>query len=102
MNIIDNRESYRRKKEQLLEQLKSAEVKSIGLNKSTSNLFRHRFHRQQKKISLNHFNRVIYLDPEKKAADVEGLATYADIVAALPLRPGARNRSGDGYSFKQR
>jgi FAD/FMN-containing dehydrogenase len=83
MTMIDNREAYRQKKEKLLADLKSSRDKTIGLNKSTSNLFRHRNGKVRDKVDLSHFNGVIYLDAEKKYADVEGMATYEDIVDAL-------------------
>ncbi|MFC1584184.1 FAD-dependent oxidoreductase [Fibrobacterota bacterium] len=81
--FVDNRKSYQQKKENLLSQLKISGKPSIGLNKSTSNLFRHRGPRVANKIQLNRFNQVVSLDPDQQVAEVEGVATYETIVDAL-------------------
>ncbi len=58
---------------------------SVGLNKSTSNLFRHRDERGKHKIDARRFHHVLQVDPDQMSADVEGMLTYAEFVdATLP------------------
>ena len=52
---------------------------NAGLNKETSNLFRHR-QKAENRVSLKDFNRVISVDSTAQTAEVEGLTTYEDLV----------------------
>ena len=54
----------------------------FGLGKSTSNLFRDRARRSRPRIDLKHFDRVVRVDGEAGTVEAEGMATYADVVAA--------------------
>ena len=54
---------------------------SIGLRKRTSNLFRDRRTGAKRRIDLSSLNRVIGADHEAGWVDVEGMATYEDLVA---------------------
>lgn len=60
---------------------------SVGLAKSTSNLFRHRDAASKRKIDVRHLNRVLNVDPERLVAQVEGMTTYETFVDAT-LRHG--------------
>jgi FAD/FMN-containing dehydrogenase len=53
---------------------------TIGLAKSTSNLFRHRDGAQKRKIDVRGFNRVLRVDTDRMLADVEGMTTYEAFV----------------------
>ncbi len=53
-------------------------VKTVGLKKATSNLFRHRDRRGT--LDVRSFNRVLHIDREHLLANVEGMATYETIV----------------------
>lgn len=54
---------------------------SIGLDKSISNLFRHRSTEKTRKLNVRNFNHVISIDRENLTAEVEAMTTYEDIVA---------------------
>jgi FAD/FMN-containing dehydrogenase len=70
------------KREKLIAELAAARARgvAVGLRKSTSNLFRHRDQRGARKIDVRRFNRVLHVDKERMAADVEGMTTYAALV----------------------
>jgi FAD/FMN-containing dehydrogenase len=58
----------------------------LALEKTTSNLFRHREQKHVRRLDLRRFNQVIRIDKEKECAEVEGLTTYEDLVReALPF-----------------
>ncbi len=58
---------------------------AVALAKTTSNLFRHRDRAGARRLDVRRFNRVLRVDPERMAAEVEGMTTYADLVdATLP------------------
>jgi len=75
------RRGYERKKEALLKEfkLKQASVKSMGLGKSTSNLFRYR-QKAKARLNVRDFNEVISIDEKNRMADVEGMTTYEELV----------------------
>jgi FAD/FMN-containing dehydrogenase len=54
----------------------------IGLAKRTSNLFRDREGAGKRRLDLTAFNHVLGVDTDRGTADVEGLTTYEDFVAA--------------------
>jgi FAD/FMN-containing dehydrogenase len=55
---------------------------SIRLAKSTSNLFRARTKRDAPGLDISGLTNVISVDPEARTADVAGMCTYEDLVAA--------------------
>ena len=57
-----------------------AEGVSVGLAKSTSNLFRNRNGASKRKIDVRGFNQVLRVDPGLMTADVEGMTTYETFV----------------------
>ena len=60
----------------------SDQTRTIGLNKSTSNLFRARTDNPKRRIDVRDFNHVLKVDAEPLVADVEGMTTYEDLVDA--------------------
>jgi len=77
-------DSYSQKRQQLVDQLISGHQHSdapLALQKSTSNLFRHR-KTSSRRMDVRHFNQVLVIDAVKGYAEVEGMITYADFVAA--------------------
>ena len=79
--------SYQQKKAELVKTLQSAGDQKIGLNKSTSNLFRQRQQSGTHKIDVKRFNNVISIDKENMIAEVEGMTTYEALVEET-LRQG--------------
>ena len=55
---------------------------TVGLAKSTSNLFRRRDRRGTRRIDVRDFNYVLGVDRARMTADVEGMTTYEDLVSA--------------------
>ncbi|ORV35216.1 FAD-binding oxidoreductase [Mycobacterium conspicuum] len=55
---------------------------SVRLAKPTSNLFRARTKRTARGLDTSGLRNVIGVDPEARTADVAGMCTYADLVAA--------------------
>jgi len=74
--------AYEQKKQVLLAQWKARMANSdqIGLQKETTNLFRHR-KVVNHTVDVRDFNRVIAIDKENGLAEVEGMTTYEDLVA---------------------
>ena len=82
--------AYNQKKAQLVNELRSADQQgqqTIGLGKSTSNLFRHRQQTETRKIDVKAFNHVLNIDKENLVAEVEGMTTYETLVEET-LRQG--------------
>jgi FAD/FMN-containing dehydrogenase len=52
----------------------------IGLQKTTSNLFRHRQPAARKKLDVRSFDHVLRVDPQRMIAEVEGMTTYEALV----------------------
>lgn len=79
--------TYDEKKQALVRELQAVGAdEAIGLGKETSNLFRNRAGVHKKKLDVRHFNRVIAVNAEEQWVEVEGMTTYADLVAhLLPL-----------------
>ena len=76
--------SYGERQRRLLGTLLSDPVPEgarIGLNKKTSNLFRARREGAKHRLDLSGFNHVLGVDRVAGTVQVEGLATYEDIVA---------------------
>lgn len=82
MDILVSANQYEQKKIRLARELKTLAQEngeSIRLYKTTSNLFRDR-DVAKKKIDVRDFNQVIFIDAENHIAEIEGMATYEDIV----------------------
>lgn len=54
----------------------------VRLAKPTSNLFRFRDPLAAPGLDVSRFNKVLHVDPEARTADVQGMTTYEDLVAA--------------------
>src|SRR5258708_9371421 len=52
----------------------------IGIQKTTSNLFRDRERTAKHKLDLRCFDSVLRVDPNRMIADVEGMTTYEALV----------------------
>lgn len=75
-------EKYEEKKKILFNQYQAlwrSNVNSIGLKKDTSNLFRTR-HQVVHKVDVKNFNKIISIDSINLVAELEGMATYGEIV----------------------
>jgi len=54
----------------------------VRLAKPTTNLFRFRDPAAAPGLDVSDFNRVLHVDPDARTADVQGMTTYEDLVAA--------------------
>src|SRR5271166_3014331 len=84
--------AYARRRDRLISELAAARANgaSIGLAKSTSNLFRQRLQTDTKRIDMRSFHHVLHIDSSGRIADVEGMTTYeelADETLKLGLLP---------------
>ena len=84
--------AYGERRERLIHELAVARANgaSIGLAKTTSNLFRHRRQAGTKRIDVRRFHHVLHVDTANRIADVEGMTTYeelADETLKLGLLP---------------
>jgi FAD/FMN-containing dehydrogenase len=72
---------YEQRRERLIHELAAARANgaSIGLAKSTSNLFRHRRQAGTKRIDVRAFHHVLNVDADRRIADVEGMTTYEEL-----------------------
>ena len=75
-------EGYCRRRDGLVRQLAKTDGGTLGLRKSTSNLFRHRNPEDKHRIDVRDFNHVLSVDTESLVADVEGMTTYEELVDA--------------------
>lgn len=73
--------AYCARRDRLVEQLKAG-VGDVRLAKATSNLFRDRAPASGVRLDVRAFNRVLDVDREACTIEVEGMATYEDIVRA--------------------
>jgi FAD/FMN-containing dehydrogenase len=74
-------EDYRDKREQARASLRDlGRSGPLALQKTTSNLFRHRDQEGVHRLDLRHFNGVLRVDKKNECAEVEGLTTYEDLV----------------------
>src|SRR6185369_5753302 len=80
--IADYEAAYRTRSGALAAELQNARRSglSIGLGKSTSNLFRHRRPAARQRLDVRGFDRVLNIDPWRMTADVEGMTTYETLV----------------------
>jgi FAD/FMN-containing dehydrogenase len=76
---------YEAHKTALLERFREMDQagEPFRLKKSTSNLFRSRSAAGRRYLDLRSFNHVLSIEPAEGWADVEGMATYETVVAAL-------------------
>ncbi len=77
-------QEYETRKKALVDELQAARAVaagSVGLDKDTSNLFRHRSNGKAHKLNVRNFNQVISIDREKMSAEVGAMTTYEDLVA---------------------
>ena len=75
--------AYIERRDKLIRELREAgPTQSIGLNKSTSNLFRARAENAKRRIDVRDFNHVLKVDADALVAEVEGMTTYEDLVDA--------------------
>ena len=76
--------TYAQKRQRIVDELRYASG-TVGLDKDTSNLFRDRSDKPQKKLDVRDFNSVLGVAPGEGWVEVEGMTTYADLVdATLP------------------
>tara|TARA_B100000029_G_C17593660_1_gene963338 strand:- start:1889 stop:3229 length:1341 start_codon:yes stop_codon:yes gene_type:complete len=80
-------ESYEEKQERLTAKLRQNQPGPVRLEKSTSNLFRHRGGSGAQKLDVTNFNNVIRVDSVNQIVETEGMTTYATLVDAT-LREG--------------
>ena len=81
MNI--NHAAYLQRRDKLVRELGQAgQTQPIGLNKTTSNLFRPRRETAKHRIDVREFNNVLSVDPDALTAEVEGMTTYEDLADA--------------------
>jgi FAD/FMN-containing dehydrogenase len=73
--------AYEQRRERLIRDLAAARENgtSVGLAKSTSNLFRHRQQTGTKRIDVRAFHHVLSVDADHRIADVEGMTTYEEL-----------------------
>ena len=81
-----NFSEFQVRREKLVHELRqAADGQNVGLNKSTSNLFRARTNTSKRRIDVSDFNHVLSVDPYSFVADLEGMITYEDLAdATLP------------------
>ncbi len=72
---------YEQRRERLIRDLAAARANgsSIGLAKTTSNLFRHRVQQGTKRIDVRSLHHVLHVDTSGLVADVEGMTTYEEL-----------------------
>ncbi|MCS3902860.1 FAD/FMN-containing dehydrogenase [Methylohalomonas lacus] len=66
----------------LRSKLDQQQAATVGLNKSTSNLFRDRQGTQGERLDLSHFNEVIDVDASAGWVDAEGMTTFYNLASA--------------------
>jgi len=73
--------AYTRRRDKLTRDLREASAgQTVGLNKSTSNLFRARAEGSRRRIDVRDFHHVLHVDTDARVADVEGMTTYEELV----------------------
>jgi len=72
---------HEQRRERLIRELADARANgsSVGLAKTTSNLFRHRQQSHTRRIDVRAFHHVLSVDTERLIADVEGMTTYEEL-----------------------
>ena len=76
-----NLTAYERHRDRLTRELAAARANgaSVGLAKTTSNLFRHREQTGTMRIDVRDFHHVLHVDADRQVADVEGMTTYEEL-----------------------
>ena len=75
--------AYNHRRDNLVRELREwDQSQPIGLNKTTSNLFRARSEGSKRRIDVREFNYVLNVNRGALVADVEGMTTYEDLVDA--------------------
>jgi len=81
--------SYNQKKQRLVDQFldlaRASGTDTVGLGKSTSNLFRDRSSSKSKRLDVRSLNQVIKVDAKAMTVEVEGMTTFEDLVDATLL-----------------
>ena len=83
-----SQEEYAGKRDRVVAAMRATGLaEPLALEKSTSNLFRHRVQGHVHRLDLRDFNHVIRIDKSEQFAEVEGLTTYEELVReTLPLQ----------------
>ena len=81
MSYEERLKEYEKKKERIRKEFseKSKDSKRVGLEKTTSNLFRHQ-KKNKSTIDVLDLNKVINVDQKNLTAEVEGMTTYEELV----------------------
>lgn len=78
-----NYDAHNQRRDKFSRELRQSDQSQlIGLNKTTSNLFRARAQNSKRRIDVRAFNHVLSVDPDALVADVEGMTSYEDLVDA--------------------
>jgi FAD/FMN-containing dehydrogenase len=75
-----NQAGYSQRRNRLIRELQASAGHNVGLNKSTSNLFRARADASKRRIDVGDFHHVLHVDADALVADVEGMTTYEELV----------------------
>ena len=73
--------TYKQRRERLIGEFAAVRANgaSVGLAKTTSNLFRHRQQAGTRRIDVRAFDHLLGVDAERHIADVEGMTTYEEL-----------------------
>ena len=79
---MDRIAEYRGRRDGIVDGLRAVKAQGVpvGLQKSTSNLFRRREPGAKRRLNVQAFDHVLRIDAERRIADVEGMTTYAALV----------------------
>ena len=80
-------DAYAEKRARAAASMQSPGSEGLSLEKSTSNLFRHRAGSTGPRLDLREFRHVIRIDEQSRTAEVEALTTYEELVReTLPFQ----------------
>lgn len=80
-------DAYAEKRGRAAASMQALGSEGLSLEKSTSNLFRHRTGSTGRRLDLREFRHVIRIDEQNRTADVEALTTYEELVReTLPFQ----------------
>src|SRR5208283_2441474 len=81
VNSSSEIKAYDQRRQRLIGELAAARANgvTVGLAKTTSNLFRHRIQQGTKRIDVRQFHHVLHVDAGSRVADVEGMTTYEEL-----------------------
>lgn len=80
--MTESMDSYENKKQALIAQLNRSKQGGVRLDKQTSNLFRDRSSPNGAQLNVKAFNNVLDVDAQGGGIEVEGMATYEQLVDA--------------------